>query len=208
MKLYRTDHSFSMSLVGGIINSWLILMYWLSKFFNYSFWLCSYPVSLMNFWRDCNRSWYLDKDLSKVFQTLKVLSGKAWVIFYQYFLPSLAIKSFFSLSDNCLIDLFVVLSSIFFLSSLVFIHSTRKSTTRTGSTLKSLLRSTLASSTSTGSTFSIFFSSPFLFFLAAFSSYSLCSCYLLSFSSCWVCFSFSLTYLHLFAISSKKRFSS
>jgi len=38
-----------------------------------------------------------ENDLSKTFQILKVLSGRTWVIFYQYFLPYLAIKSFFYL---------------------------------------------------------------------------------------------------------------
>ena len=137
------NHSFYISFVGGIISSWFILMYWFSKFFSSSFWLWSSPVSLINFWRDWSKSWYFERLLSRIFQILNVLSGRTWVIFYQYFLPSRAIKSFFSLSDNCFRDLFVVLSSNFFRSSLPFIHSTKKSTTRTGSTLKSLFRSTL-----------------------------------------------------------------
>ena len=145
---YEINHYFSMSFVGGIISSWFILMYWFSKFFNSSFWLCNSPVSLMSFWRFWRRSWYFDRDLSRIFQILNVLSGSTWVIFYQYFLPSLAIRSFFSRSDNCFKDLFVVLSSIFLRSSLPFIHSTKKSTTSTGSTLKSELRSTLRSSSS------------------------------------------------------------
>lgn len=142
--------SFSISFVGGIISSWFILMYWFNKFFNSSFWLWSSPVSLISFCLDCSKSWYLDKDLSRIFHILKVRSGNTWVIFYQYFLPSRAIKSFFSRSDICFKDLLVVFSNIFLRSSLPFIHSTKKSTTRQGSTLKSEFRSTLGSSYSTG----------------------------------------------------------
>lgn len=124
----------------------------------------------------------------------------------QYFLPSLAMCSFFSLSESCLIDFLMVFYSIFFLSSRLFIHSTRKSTTRTGSTLKSDLRSTLCYSSSTageGYSFSVFFSSwPLrLIFFIALSSYSLAYCYFLSLSSRIECFYFSLMYLHLLAIS-------
>lgn len=48
------------------------------------------------------------KDLSRTFQMRKVRSGRTWVIFYQYFLPYLAIRSFFSRSDNCFSERFVV----------------------------------------------------------------------------------------------------
>ena len=160
-------------------------MYWFNKFLSSSFWLWSSPVSEINFCLDWSKSWYFPRDLSRVFQIRNVLSGKTWVIFYQYFLPSLAIRSFFSLSDNCFKDFFVVFSSIFFLSSLVVIHWTRKSTSKTGSTLKSLFMSTLTTYSSTGgaSTFSIFLSSPLCFFFLAFSSYSLASCSFFNFSS-------------------------
>lgn len=196
--------SFSISLVGGIINSWLILMYWFSKFLSSSFWLWSYPVSLISFCLPWSKSWYFPKDLSKIFHILKVRSGSTWVIFYQYFLPSLAIRSFFSRSESCFKERLVVLYSIFFLSSFEFIHSTRKSTTRTGSTLKSVVRSTLASSSSIGGggggASCLSFFSSLLLLLFALSSSSLASCSLLNFSSWIACFSFSLTYLHLLAI--------
>lgn len=151
--------------------------------------------------------------MSKTFHTLKVLSGNTCVNFYQYFLPSLAILYFFSLSDNCFNDFLADLSNIFFLSSRLFIQSTKKSTTIVGSTLKSLFKSTRGSSSSTGATytgFSTFFSStPFLlFFFCCLSYYYLAYCSLLSFSSSFLCFYFSLTYLHLFAISSMKMLSS
>lgn len=178
------NHSyFSIIFVGGIISSWLILIYWFSKFLSSSFWLCNSPVSLIRFWRDCSKSWYFPNDLSKTFHILKVLSGKTWVIFSQYFFPSLAIKSFFSRSDNCFNDFLVFFSSIFLRSPIPLIHSTRKSTTRTGSTLKSLLKSTFGSYSGIGaSIFSTFFSYPFFFFFKALSSSSLASCYFLSFS--------------------------
>ena len=164
----------------------------------------------MRFCLDWRRSWYFENDLSRTFQILKVLSGKTWVIFYQYFLPYFAIKSFFSLYESCFIDFFVEFSSTFFLSSRVFIHSTKKSTTKTGSTLKSKFKSTrLFYSSSMISTFYAFFYSPlFFFFLLALSSYSRASCYLFNFYSCWECFSFSLTYLQALAISLMKRLSS
>ena len=115
--------------------------------------------------------------------------------------------SFFYLSESCLMDFFIVFSNIFFLSSRLFIHSTKKSTTNTGSTLKSDLRSTLCYSSYTtglGSTFSTFLSSsPLrLIFFIALSSSSLAYCYFLNFSYKIACFSFSLIYLHLLAISS------
>ncbi len=134
-------------------------------------------------------------------------------MFYQYFLPYLAMCSFFYLSESCFNDFFVVLSRSFFLSSLLFIHKIKKSTTRTGSTLKSLFKSTFCTYSSTEGTtistaFSAFFYSPLLFFFIAFYYYYLASCYLLSFSYRILCLSFSLTYLQLFAISLMKMFNS
>lgn len=165
---------------------------------------------MIRFCLDWSKSWYCENDLSSTFQILKVLSGKTWVIFYQYFLPYLAIKSFFYLSESCLSDFLVDLSNIFFLSSRVFIHYTKKSTTKTGSTLKSEFKSTfLFSSYVIISTFSTFFSSfLFFFFLLALSYYSRASCYLFNFYSCIECFYFSLIYLQAFAISLIKRLSS
>ena len=131
--------------------------------------------------------------MSKTFHILKVLSGSTWVMLIQYFLPSLAICSFFYLSESCFKDFLIVFYNIFFLSSLEFIHYTKKSTTKTGSTLKSELKSTFWTSYSTtGSTFSTFFSSWFLllFFFIALYSYSFASCYFLSFSSKMACFYF------------------
>lgn len=135
-------------------------------------------------------------DLSRTFHILKVLYGKTWVMLIQYFLPSLAMCSFFSLSDNCFMDFLIVFSNIFFLYSLEFIHSTRKSISRTGSTLKSLFRSTLGCYSSTiGWTGSIFYTffyywALLLFFFIAFSYSSRAYCYFLSFSSKMACFSF------------------
>ncbi len=152
------------------------------------------------------------KDLSKTFQILNVLYGRAWVSFYQYFLPYFAILSFFSLYDSCFNDFLAVLSRNFFLSSLLFIQSTKKSTTKVGSTLKSLFRSTLGyyySICCIYTAFSTFFySTPLLLFFFCCLSYSyLAYCYLLSLASRIAYFSFSLTYLHLLAISSMKMFN-
>lgn len=133
--------------------------------------------------------------------------------FYQNFFPSLAILSFLYLSESCFNDFLAVLSNIFLRSSRLFIQSTKKSTTRVGSTLKSLFKSTLTSSSSIGCTstgFSTFLSSKpfFLFFFCCLSYSSFAKSYLLILAYKIACFYFSLTYLHLLAISSMKRFNS
>ena len=137
----------------------------------------------------------MPNDFSRTFHILKVLSGNTWVSFSQNFLPSFAILSFLYLSESCFNDFLAVLSSIFLRSSRLFIQSTKKSTTRVGSTLKSLFKSTLTSYSSIGCTstgFSIFLSSKpfFLFFFCCLYYYSLASNYRFNLASKIACFYF------------------
>ena len=107
----------------------------------------------------------------------------------------------------------MVFSSIRLRSSRLFIHSTKKSTTSTGSTLKSDFNSTFGCSYYTTGliytfyTFFYYWPRRLIFFIARY-SYSRAYCYFRSFSYKIACFSFSLTYLHLLAISYMKMLNS